>query len=136
MTVTGTATDRVPEAVVMRWVGAFNARDLAGALACMAPDVELHPLRMNGLERCYHGLDGVELWFQQLALLGHDDQFEVTDLRCVDPGQVLAAGRLRPRSLTDDTSFCAVYGVSKGLIVTAHHYFSDPALLERVGRVA
>jgi hypothetical protein len=37
------------ETIVVRWVEAFNARDLDGMLACFATDVEFHPLRLSGV---------------------------------------------------------------------------------------
>ena len=63
---------QVPERVVSRWVDAFNARDLDGMLACLAADVDLHPLRLSGLRASYRGHDGVREWFAQLKRLRHE----------------------------------------------------------------
>jgi hypothetical protein len=49
--VSGVATAPAPDAIVTRWVDAFNERDLEGTLARLHPEVLFHPLRVAGLDR-------------------------------------------------------------------------------------
>ena len=53
--VSGATIAAAPEALVTRWVDAFDARDVEGMLVCLDPDVRFHPLRLDGLDRSYRG---------------------------------------------------------------------------------
>jgi ketosteroid isomerase-like protein len=87
-------TETTPEAVVLRWAQAFNARNLDGVLACVAQDVELRPLRLGGLSGRYRGHDGVRDWFMRLERLRNDHEIVVSRVRVLDDGRVLASGSL------------------------------------------
>ena len=56
--VSGATTVSARNAVV-RWVDAFNERDLEGKLGRFRPEVRSHPLRLVGLDGAYRGHDGV-----------------------------------------------------------------------------
>ena len=56
--VSGATTAPARNAVV-RWVDAFNERDLEGKLGRFRPEVRSHPLRLVGLDGSYRGHDGV-----------------------------------------------------------------------------
>src|SRR4051794_22458353 len=57
------------KALVLRWVNAFNARNLDALLSCLHPEVDFHPLKLLGVDRSYRGHDGVRTWFGRLDAL-------------------------------------------------------------------
>ena len=124
------------EAIVSQWIAAFNERDLDATLSFLDPDVELHPLRLAGLQRAYHGHDGVRRWFTQLALQRHDHRIVVTAVHATSLQQVLVAGTLSVSGGNDAAPFCGQHRLANGLIVAAHHYMSDPDTLEYLGLTA
>ena len=123
------------EKVVVRWVEAFNAHDLDGMLACLAEDVDFHPLRLRGIDGRYRGHDGVREWFANLRRSRHEHQIVVSETRDLGGGRVLASGSLSLGGPVDVGSFCAVNRIHDGLIVGAHHYLSDANMMERVGLI-
>ena len=127
-------TTELPQAVVGRWIDAFNGRDADRLVACLDPDVELHPLRLCGLAGKYRGHDGVREWFAELDRRHPEQRIEVTEFRTTRDGRLLAAGALL--GLDDQASFCAVHRMQDGMILTAHHYLSDADLLEHIGHIA
>ena len=126
---------RLPETVVMEWVDAFNARDLDRMLRCLAAEVSLHPLRLAGLRSSYRGHDGVRAWFEQLRRQHHEHRIILVETREVRDDQVFAAGSLSLADEPDIGPFCAFQRVVGGLIVTAHHYLTDPDMIERLGLI-
>jgi ketosteroid isomerase-like protein len=123
------------ETVVERWVDAFNARDLDGMLACLAVQVEFHPLRLGGLSGCYHGHDGVREWFMNLRRSRQDHPIVLHTTRDVGSGLILATGCLHVHGEADVGSFCAMNRIAAGLITAAHHYLSDVQMIERLGLI-
>jgi hypothetical protein len=119
--------------VVARLVEAFNARDLDGMLACFAQNVDFHPLRLNGCESSYSGHDGVRAWWLQINRGGLEHRVVISETRVTDDGRVLSSGSLRLPGGLEIGTFCALHSFEAGLIVTAHHYLSDPDMVERVG---
>ena len=75
------------EALVSRWVDAFNARDLDGILACMDAEVRFFPLRLSRLGRFYRGHDGVRQWFDDHRHLTDPDIFEGIAERPLPPAR-------------------------------------------------
>jgi hypothetical protein len=117
--------------VVSRWIGAFNARDLVAMLAYMGPDVTLHPLRLPGLSRSYHGVDGVTRWFAQLEGLSHNHWIDVTYFRPVDANGLLVVGAVKlDRDIDEELPFWGLYAIRDELIDEAHHYLTEPSILE------
>jgi len=110
------------EMIVVRWVEAFNARDLDGMLACLAEDVDFYPLRLNGMDGRYRGHDGVREWFANLRRSRHEHQIVVSETRDLGQGRVLASGSLSLGGPADVGSFCAVNRIHGELIIAAHHY--------------
>jgi hypothetical protein len=49
---------------------------------------------------------------------------------------VLATGALTTANQADVASFCGLHQLADGMIVAAHHYISDPDMLERLGLLA
>jgi ketosteroid isomerase-like protein len=129
------AGSSVPETLVSAWLGAFNAGDLDRMLACAVPDVYFQPLRLVGLDGSYHGHDGVRRWVAQLRALRVEQRIDLSDLSCVGDGQVLAAGTVRLAGRAEVSPFRALHRIGGELIIAAHHYVSDPGLLERLGLV-
>lgn len=129
------AGSHVPETVVSAWLGACNAGDLDGILACAVPDVHFQPLRLVGLDGSYHGHSGVRRWVAQLRSMRHEQRIDLSDLSSVGDGQVLAAGTVRLAGRGEVFPFSALHRIGAGLIITAHHYVSDPGLLECLGLV-
>jgi ketosteroid isomerase-like protein len=130
------AAAQAPEATVSRWMDAFNAGDVDAMVACLDPHVALQPLRLYGLDHAYHGHDGIRAWFVQLRQLGHQHHIVITDIHATGVGHVLASGALTTTDQADLGPFCGLHRLVDGLIVAAHHYISDPDMLERLGLVA
>jgi ketosteroid isomerase-like protein len=126
---------RRPEAVVERWISAFNERDLSAMLACLDDEVEFHPLKLHGIAATYAGHLGVRRWFAQVTELGHDHQIVDFQILSRSPATIVATGGLTFGGEPVDTPFCAVHRVRRGRIVSAHHYMSDPGTLDRLGLV-
>jgi ketosteroid isomerase-like protein len=126
-------TEVAPEAVVSAWIDAFNARDVDGMVACLAADAEFHPLRLHRLERRYRGHEGFRRWFSQLERLGVEERLVAARFDATDPGCVRAIGSLQSVDEPNAAPFYGVHQLSDGLIATAHHYLSDPAVLAEVG---
>ncbi len=123
------------EVIVLRWVQAFNARDLEGMLACVAAQVELHPLRLDGLEARYRGHDGVRAWFERLRQRGHEHRIAVCEVRDLGAGKVFSSGSLSLGDEADIGPVCALHQVDGGLIVTVREYLTDPEMIERLGLI-
>ena len=122
--------------LVARWVEAFNARDLDGMLACLAEDVDFHPLRLTGVLASYDGHDGVREWWATLGDIGHDHRIVLAEVRYLRDGRVLASGSLKVGGERDVGPFSAVDRVDGGRIVATHHYLSDADMLEQIGLIA
>ena len=127
-----TTATQAPEAIVTRWVDAFNAQDVEEMLACLHPAVHLHPLQLCGIGGAYRGHEAVRRWADALARLLDHYVVELTDVHVAVDERVIALGTV----CLDDfalAQFGAVHVVSGGLIVTARHFFSDRDLLEHLG---
>jgi SnoaL-like domain len=124
-----------PETIVSRWVDAFNARDLDGMLDCLAVGVDFHPLRLGGLNASYRGHDGVRDWFAQLRRQHQEHRIVISEARCVGSDQVLAVGSLSLAGMPDIGPFCGLHRFADRLIVTVHHYLTDPEMIEQLGLI-
>lgn len=125
-------TPIAPETVVSRWIDFFNLRDLEGMLECMSHEVRLYPLRLNGLERCYRGHDGVRAWFERMREHGHSHRIAVHNLRAESDGEVVAVGELHLDEGADPARFWARDRVVDDGIAVAHHYLTDPEIFESI----
>lgn len=123
------------EVIVLRWVEAFNARDVDGMLACLAENIEFRPLRLSGVSGCYRGHDGVREWFTQLRRWRQDHPITVYETRAVGAVHILATGSIRLHGEAEIGSFCAVNRIDDALIAAAHHYLSDAEMIERLGLI-
>jgi SnoaL-like protein len=131
---TSTAMPEESDTPSARWISSFNARDLAGMLACLDRDVRFHPLKLNGVASSgYRGHAGVERWFAEITGRGHEHRIMVSEFRTLPAGVTLTIGRLSFADVSAATPVCGVHEVADELIVTAHHYMSDPDTLERLG---
>ncbi len=119
----------------MRWVQAFNARDLDDMLSCLAEEVELHPLRLGGAAVRYRGHAGVRAWFERMAQAYIDYRVMLDQTRELGGGKVLASGSLSVGDELHVGPFCALHQVQSGLIVDARQYVSEPDMIERVGLI-
>lgn len=126
---------QIPEQVVSRWVDAFNGRDLDGMLACLDGGVRFHPLRLGGLGASYHGHTGVREWFAQLRRLRHEHRIVLSEARAVGEGQVITVGSLSLAGEPHIGPFCGLHRLAGGLIVAAHHYLTDPDMVEYLGLI-
>ena len=102
-------------------------------LECLAGRVDFHPLRLNGCRAAYIGHDGVMEWWAQLHRGQPDHQIILTGARHASDGRVLASGMLSLAGEAAIGPFCALHSLENGLIVSAHHYLSDPDMIEHVG---
>jgi hypothetical protein len=124
------------EAIVVRWVEAFNAQDVEGMLACVAEHVEFRPLRLSGLRGCYRGHEGMREWCARLKRSRQDHAIVISETRDLGEGRVLVSGVLRLDSGAEIGSFCAVNRIDDDdLIVVAHHFLSDPLMIELLGLI-
>jgi ketosteroid isomerase-like protein len=122
-----------PGLAVSRWVDAFNARDIDRLLADLHPEIVLHPLRFPGLAGGYHGHDGVREWFEHQVTADHGPCIELSVVEVAADGRVLAAGNLCLDGEVAIAPFGAIHRFERGMIIDAHHYFSDQTLLRRLG---
>jgi hypothetical protein len=129
-----TATARLPEAIVMCWVDAFNARDLPGMLRCLDTNVRFHPLRLHGLTGSYRGHDGVSEWFARLRGR-REHRILVNEVQLVGEDRVSVLGSLCLREEPEVAPFCGLHRVRHGRIVNAHHYITDPDRIEYLGLI-
>jgi ketosteroid isomerase-like protein len=124
----------LPQAIVLCWIDAFNVRDLDGMLQCFDEDVRFHPVRLGGLSSCYRGHRGVSEWF---ALLRRrpEHRIVVTEVHALDEDRVAVVGSLSLGADPVIASFCGLHRVRAGRIVTAHHYLTDPEMIEYLGLI-
>lgn len=118
--------------LLSRWVDAFNARDLDGMLALMGRRVRLQPLRVNGLDRIYEGHGGIEIWLEQMRESGLEQRFAVDSIRA-DGREAIGVGEARLGPDVDPVWFWMLNRVEGGLIVSAHHYLTDPGAFPKGG---
>lgn len=123
------------EAIVSRWVDAFNARDLDGILAGLADDVDFHPLRLSGIAASYRGHDGVQEWFTRLRHLRHEYRIVLHEARELGEDRVFASGSLSLAGESDIGPFCALHWLDGALIVAAYQYLTDPDMIESLGLI-
>ena len=69
------------------------------------------------------------------AQLRHTHVFVLSDVHGAGDDQVLAVGALALAGEVEIAAFCALHRITDGLIVAAHHYLTDPDMLERLGLV-
>ena len=124
-----------PDALVRGWMDAFHARDVEGMLARLDPEVRFHPLRLSGLDGSYRGHDGVQRWLARLTQLHHDYVIALSEVHGSRDDKVLAVGELRLAGNIEIARFYALHRIADGVIVAAHHYLSDPVMLEHLGLI-
>ena len=130
-----TPVAELPAAMVMRWVEAFNRRDIDGLLACVSQDVNLHPLALPGFAESYRGHDGVREWLGRVQEGNHQYQVVLDAVREVDEGTVFASGVLMLAEDEPIGPVCALHRIEHGLIAAAHEYHSDPDTMECIGMI-
>jgi hypothetical protein len=123
------------KALVLRWVNAFNARNLEGVLSCLHPEVDFHPLKLIGIDHSYHGHNGVRTWFARLEELRYRHCIELSEVRQANQGRLLAIGALHVANHGPITPFCASHRIDDGLIVLARHFPRKSDLVERAALV-
>jgi ketosteroid isomerase-like protein len=129
---TTTTVEKPAELAVSACVSAFNAHDLVGILAHLHHDVDFRPLRLSGIAGAYHGHDGVRRWLEDLERSHYAHRIDLSAVRVAADGRVLAAGSLCLAGGAN-APFTSVHRFENGLIIEAHQYFSDQALLQRLG---
>jgi SnoaL-like domain len=122
-----------PKALVLRWVNAFNARNLDGLISCLHPEVDFRPLKLVGIDRSYRGHQGVRVWFGRLEALHYRHRIELTQVREGSREQLLAIGTLSVAQHRAVVPFCASHWLKDELIVAVHHYPREPDSVERAG---
>ena len=130
------ATAPTAEAIVTRWIEAFNARDLDGMLTCAATRVELRPLRLNGVERVYRGHDGVRRWFAQLDTGVGQHRVSVAHTRRLAGNALCVAGVVDMPGVPAVSPFWGLYRLDAAGIVVARHYLSDVDITKDLGWLA
>jgi hypothetical protein len=125
-----------PSKVVQRWIEAHNDRDLDGMLACVADDVEFHPLRLtDGSKTSFTGHDGLRLWFSRLIESQSGHELQITQLEESGPSEVLVVGTVQIPGSSSAADFYGIYRTSGGRIKRANHYISDRRTMETLGLI-
>jgi SnoaL-like domain len=119
------------KALVLRWVNAFNARNLDGLISCLHPEVDFHPLKLVGIDGSYHGHDGVRAWLGRLEALHYRHRIELTEVREGSRDQLLAIGTLSVPGHGTVIPFSAAHWVEDELIVLVRQYPRGPDLVQR-----
>lgn len=114
------------KALVLRWVNAFNARDLEALLSCLTADVDFCPLKLVGLRGAYRGHDGVRSWFAQVNDFPYRHCIDLAEVRDISDGRLLGIGALCVTGHGPVVPFCASHTFRDGLIAATHHYAGDP----------
>src|SRR4051794_35154766 len=119
------------KALVLRWVNAFNARNLDALLSCLHTEVDFHPLKLLGIERSYWGHEGVRVWLGRLDALHYRHRIELSEVRQGGRGQLLAVGALSVPGHGSVVPFCASHAFRDDLIALVRQYPRHPDLVER-----
>jgi hypothetical protein len=120
-----------PRALVLRWVNAFNARNLDALLSCLHTEVDFHPLKLLGIDRVYRGHEGVRVWFGRLDALHYRHRIELSEVREGGRGHLLAVGALSVPGHGSVVPFCASHWIKDDLIALVRQYPRDPDSVER-----
>jgi hypothetical protein len=120
-----------PKALVLRWVNAFNARNLDALLSCLHAEVDFHPLKLLGIDRSYRGHEGVRVWFGRLDALHYRHRIELSEVRESGRGKLLAIGALSVPGHGSVVPFCASHQIKDDLISLVRQYPRDPDFVER-----
>jgi hypothetical protein len=120
-----------PKALVLRWVNAFNSRNLDGLISCLHLEVDFHPLKLVGIDGSYCGHDGVRVWLGRLEALHYRHRIELDEICKGNRGQLLAIGTLSVPGHGTVIPFSASHWVEDDLIVLARHYPRGPDLVQR-----
>ncbi len=121
-----------PEALVARWIDAWNWREVDALVGLAAPDVVVQPLRLRGLSEQYLGHDGIRAWMGTIEGEGHDHRLTPESLRSLDSRRVLAVGKVRIGAEVT-SPFTGLYEHRDGRITFMSHYFTPPSVLESIG---
>jgi hypothetical protein len=116
-------------------VEAFNRRDIDGLLACVADDIDLHPLALRGFAQSYRGRDGVREWFGRLQDGHHEHRIAIEAAREVGPSTVFMSGMLMLAEGLAIGPICALHWIEHGLISATREYHTDPETMERIGMI-
>jgi hypothetical protein len=120
-----------PRALILRWVNAFNARNLDALLSCLHPEVDFRPLKLLGIDRAYRGHEGVRVWFGRIDALHYRHRIELSEVREASRGQLLAIGTLSVPGHGSVVPFCASHRISDDLIALVRQYPRDADFVER-----
>ena len=101
-------------------------------LGLMSTEVEIHPLRLHGLDPSYRGHDGVRGWFDEIARQQHRHLIQVAELVEISDDRVLSDGQVVVRNQTV-MPFSGLYSFDAEAIVELHHYFTSSSMLGRLG---
>ena len=124
------------DVLVRHWVDAFNARDLEGMLAPPSPGGALLPAEARRARWLIPtAMTAFRRWFARLTQLRHEHVFVLSDVHGAGDHRVLAVGGLTVAGEFEIAPFCALHRIAGGLIVAAHHYLTDPDMLERLGLI-
>lgn len=100
-------------------------------LACLAGDVDFHPLRLSGVAASYQGHDGVRDWFAQLRHRHDAYRIVLRETRSSDGGRLVASGALGLAGHGDIGPFWACVGSTRG-----YQHLSEPDMIEFLGLIS
>jgi ketosteroid isomerase-like protein len=112
--------------LILRWVDAFNARDIEAILNQMDARVDFHPLSLSGDCRTFRGHDDVREWFALLVQCDRELRLKQLEITGHTSGVTVASGVLTRPNGQEATPFCGLHEIKNVLIVSAHQYLSDP----------
>lgn len=125
-------SDGAAEALVARWIDAWNWRERDVLLGLAAPEIIIQPLRLRGLAEGYRGHEGLREWMDTIEREEHDHRLTPESLKSLDARRVLAVGTVRIGAEVT-SPFTGLYEHGDGRITFMSHYFTPPSVLESIG---
>ena len=124
--------------VVRRFMDASNRRDLAAALSCCDPDIELDFGRILIGTPTYRGHSGVERWFNDMAAAWEELQAELPDVVAAGVNELVCVSAAFGKGKTTGVPFAAprsasVVRFNHGKVLHLKMYVTKAEALEAAG---
>jgi hypothetical protein len=120
--------------LVLGWTSAFNRRDADALVALADAEIAYYPTILARGPRVYRGHEGLRAWLADLARAKAHHTVAVADVRVSPGGQLLVFGQI----VEDDepiSPFSMLMRARRRLVIEAHVYLSDEAMMQTLGRV-
>jgi len=121
------------EAVVRRFVDAFNRRDARALAEVTDSDIEWYPSSMVRARGVYSGHAGLARWVSELEAAAVQYSARVREVRALDERRVVVLSEVFVEDERVSPSTLLVVFGDDGAIVEARGYLSDEELLTQLG---